>query len=166
MIILTSLCGGDGNALKHDGIQREDMNASPAALINTPPSAENLKLKAGMPSQERPLIYSSASVCALHHRCCRKYLCGANNPSFFPSLPIIPSFFFPLFIFHLGLGAVVHSSPPSLVLLCSPCPLWLARSPPPPPVPLCTRLQPVMWQRSEDVCGCWYQLTEAAVNAS
>lgn len=131
MIILTSLCGGDGNALKHDGIQREDMNASPAALINTPPSAENLKLRAGMPSQERPLIYSSAGVCALHHRCCRKYLCRANNPSFFPSLPIIPSFFFPLFIFHLGLGAVVHSSPPSLVSLCSPCSLWLARFPPP-----------------------------------
>lgn len=85
MIILTSLCGGDGNALKHDGIQRENVNASPAALINTPPSAENLKLKAGMPSQERPLIYRSACVCVLHHCCCRKYFCGANNPSFFLS---------------------------------------------------------------------------------
>lgn len=62
MIILTSLCGADGNALKHDGIQRENMNASLAAIINTAPSAENLKLKAGMPSQESPLIYSRARV--------------------------------------------------------------------------------------------------------
>lgn len=91
MIILTSLCGGDGNALKHDGIEREDMNA---ALINTPPSAENLKLKAGMPSQERPLIYSSVRVCVLHHRRCRKHLCGATNPSFFPLCPSFPHSFF------------------------------------------------------------------------
>lgn len=60
-MVLTSLCGDDGNALKHGAIQWENMNLLPATIINTPPSAENLK-SGGMPSQERPVIYSSACL--------------------------------------------------------------------------------------------------------
>lgn len=129
MIILTSLCGGDGNALKHDGIRREDPNASPAALINTPPSAENPKLEAGMPSQGRPLIYSSACVCSI--------TAAAGNisaeqiiPLFFASLPIIPSSCFSSLHFLSGTrrGSPLISSSFVLFLLavsfacCSPPP--------------------------------------------
>lgn len=105
------------------------MNASPAAIINTPPSAQNLKLKAGMPSQERPLIYSGACVCfitAAGGNISTAQIIPLSSLSAHPSLIT----FFPLFIFHPGLGAVVHSSLP------------------PPP------RRPVMSQRSEDVCGC------------
>lgn len=127
MIILTSLCGGDGNALKRDGIRREDRNASPAALINTPPSAENLKLKAGMPSQERPLIYSSACACFI--------TAAAGNLSAEQMIPLfvlsvhhsLVSFFLSSFLIlasarwsthlHLLCSFVCRSSPPLLLLL-------------------------------------------------
>lgn len=70
MIVLTSLCGDDGNALKHGRIQLENMNLLPATIINTPPSAENLKSVGDAESGKASDLQQGMSM--LYHRCCRK----------------------------------------------------------------------------------------------
>ncbi len=70
MIVLTSLCGDDGNALKHGGIQLENMNLLLATIINTPPSAENLKSEVDAESGKASDLQRGVSM--LYHCCCRK----------------------------------------------------------------------------------------------
>lgn len=52
MMVLTSHCGDDGNALKHDGVQLENMNLLLDSIINTPTSAEHLKAEMNTESGE------------------------------------------------------------------------------------------------------------------
>lgn len=92
MIVLTSLCGDDENALKHDGIQLENMNVLPATISDTPPSAENLKSEEDAESGKASDLQQS--MCALHHCCCGKYLPRPNNPSFFLLSPSFSHHFF------------------------------------------------------------------------
>lgn len=70
MIVLTSLRGDDGNALKHDGIQLENANALSTTIINTLSSAGNLKSEGDAESGKA----SEQSMCVLYHCCCKKYL--------------------------------------------------------------------------------------------
>lgn len=72
MIVLTSLYGDDGNALKHSGIQLENMNLLLATIINTPPSVENLKSDGDAESGKTSDLQRGMSM--LYHCCCRKYL--------------------------------------------------------------------------------------------
>lgn len=134
------------------------MNASPAAIINTPPSAENLKLKAGMPSQERPLIYSGVCVCFI------TAAVGNISPEqiipLFFSLPIVPSSLSSSLRFSswTGCASPLISSFFVLFLLAVSfvCRSFLA-----PLLRLCTRLQPVMQRRSEGIRGCHCQCRAA-----
>lgn len=123
MIVLTSLCGDDGNALKHDGIQLGNMNVLPATTINTPPSAENLKSEGDAESGKASDLQQS--MCVLHHCCCRKYLPRPTNPSFFLlSRSFSHHFFLSSFFIPASMWWSTHQPLfPSLFPFCSPSPL-------------------------------------------
>lgn len=116
-------------------------NVLPATVINTAPSAGRLKSGRGMPSQERPLIYSAACVCFIT-AAGEKYLRRPNDPSFFLLLPIIlPSLSPPLhFSSRESMWWSTHQVdppfPPALLLFCS----HFVHPPPPHPPHLPPRL--------------------------
>lgn len=70
MIALTSLCGDDGNALKHGGIQLENINLLLAAIINTLASVENLN--AGEDAEAGKASDLQQGMSMLYHCCCKK----------------------------------------------------------------------------------------------
>lgn len=105
MIVLTSLCGDDGNALKHGGIQLENINLLLATIINKQSSVENVKSERDAESGKAFDLQQGMSL--LYH------IAPVTKLSFtLPPPPIILSSLFPLFIFRQRLhgGRLINSS--------------------------------------------------------